>query len=91
MNHQVNRDPDDMLRFSERAGSIADELESVTNSLRRRLSDAHSYMQDASGLEALDILQELTEQSTAVTRKLRILAGQIASSARLLKESESLL
>lgn len=91
MNHIVNRESEAMKSFSSESYNIANEMEDVCSHLRQMLYDANSYMQDASGQEAISIVEELAEDTMVIVSFMRSLADQIKKSADLLEESDTLL
>ena len=91
MNHIVNRESVAMKIFSSESYNIANEMEDVCSNLRQMLYDANSYMQDASGQEAISIVEELIEDTSVAVSFIRSLADQIKKSAELLEESDTLL
>lgn len=91
MNHIVNRESVAMKDFSSEWKNIANEMEDVCSLLRQKLYDAGSYMQDASGQDALSIAEELVEDTTIAVSYVRFLADRIKKSAELLEESDALL
>ena len=80
-----------MKSFSSESYNIANEMEDVCSHLRQMLYDANSYMQDASGQEAISIVEELVEDTSVAVSFMRSLADQIKKSAELLEESDTLL
>lgn len=80
-----------MKSFSSESYNIANEMEDVCSHLRQMLYDANSYMQDASGQEAISIVEELIEDTSVAVSFMRSLADQIKKSAELLEESDTLL
>jgi hypothetical protein len=91
MNHIVQRESVDMRTFASESCNIADELEATAAHLSNLLTDASAYMQDASGQEAISILEELIEQVTHAISDMRAIADRIAKSAALLEQSDTLL
>lgn len=80
-----------MKSFSSESYNIANEMEDVCSHLRQMLYDANSYIQDASGQEAISIVEELIEDTSVAVSFMRSLADQIKKSAELLEESDTLL
>jgi hypothetical protein len=80
-----------MRTFADQADYFSDNMNRSTDRLRQLLGDAYDCMQDASGHEALEILEDLVNTCENMTRYTRNLAEQILVSAKLLEESNELL
>lgn len=91
MDHIVNRESVGLRTFASASENIAGELEDVCSRLKQKLYDAGSYMQDASGHEAISIVSELVEETTVSLSSIRSLAEKIVRSAELLEQSDTLL